>query len=714
MGKWHVACRRVLAGALLAWTTFGCGGDGADAPMGGARVHARFQPSDSPMQFGDVPWPDGLYRDGDGDVQLAALPSDPDGGSYPAALRDALDELDGFGVSTPVYFPFEGELDPSSLPSGADETVGQDARVFLVDVDPASPQAFRRVPVRVHWDDTREWLILRPDTGEVLVPGRKYAAVLTKSVRDRSGRPIVAAPRFAEIRDASSRPSEPRMARLYEHYNPVLASLATNGVPRGRVAAMAVFRVQSIGRTLEDARRVVNERGPPEVTVEEVVAAGTGLDRRLGTPAEPRWGLDVAGGVRHDAIGWMVHGRFSAPDFLAGPNPSRGRFHRDGAGRLQVEAVHEVPFTLWLPRSLEGPLRVALYMHGLGAERSQSAALAGPLTRAGWAVLAIDAPRHGERVEAEEVDRRNRFTGSSEPDGFGDVVGTGVLQRFAGMGAPGELAAWHPLYLRGALRQTTTDLMSAIRMVRQGYWSSFRYGDESVELPFAEAPLLVVGYGLGAAPGAALAAHAPEIGAAVFIGAGARLSRMMVGSPQLSEALLAPLSERMGIDVQGRDAFGIETDPALVLWQTLVDGGDPLAHGYRLRTRKTDVLLLMGRGDERIPNVTTEGFAHVVDAAIVGGAPRYVGLNEARSPVSNNFVVDSAMRTRALTVYEPATHGFVLRRRGQQRYAHPVRRPFEPIEPTVVSNPLDRAVVQTVHFVESWRSGVAEVATTLQ
>ena len=66
--------------------------------------------------------------------------------------------------------------------------------------------------------------------------------------------------------------------------------------------------------------------------------------------------------------------------------------------------------------------------------------------------------------------------------------------------------------------------------------------------------------------------------------------------------------------------------------------------------------------------------------------------------------------TRALYVYEPATHLLMTRRRDASRYAHPIAPPFEPVPEVTIDNPVDDAIAQMLHFLESWRGGSAEVA----
>ena len=83
-------------------------------------VHARFALSKAPMRFGDIPWPDDAYwtiR-----VASACAPSRATRREYARALADAMRDLDGFGIRPTIYFRFDGELDPDSLPSAPEDS----------------------------------------------------------------------------------------------------------------------------------------------------------------------------------------------------------------------------------------------------------------------------------------------------------------------------------------------------------------------------------------------------------------------------------------------------------------------------------------------------------------------------------------------------------------------------------------------------------------
>jgi len=708
------ALRPLLLGCLI---LAACGGDDpADAgPRESVRVIFDLRPA--PMDFGTIPWPDDLYRDDAGRIEVGALPGEDRGPvpEYFDALRVGLADLDGFGAVSPVFFRLDGPIDPTSLPATPADTLREDASVLLLDVDPSSASAFSRTPVDVAWLESAGRLSIRPDDGHPLAEGRRYAAVVTRRVRAADGRAVEPAEAFGAVRDASTRPEDALAARAYAQYGPVLASLAANGIAREEVAGLAVFTVQTVTRDLVDARERIWEGAPPRAALLEAIAAGPDLDARLGLPASPVAGLDVEGGVLHSAVGWMIHGTFSAPCFVASVPGVHGHFSRDDTGRLEVKGTETVPFTLLLPRAGDmARLPVVIFEHGLGGDRSQALALANALNGAGYAVIAPDMPYHGMRFRGPDVDTVNRFTGAEVPDGFGDRAGLTVVVNFVGIeDTAGDLISFHPAYLRESLRQATAELLALARLVREGDLSAIAEVDPSLSaIAFASDPMAAIGYSLGGMVTTMFAASEPEVGAALLAVTGGSFMRAVIESPPFNLAYVPILWPILGLEPFRIDYLNDPPifEPAVAIWQTLLDRGDPINYGRPFASRQIDVLMPMARHDETFNNVATESLARVLGAAIVNGEPGYADLPVAEAPVRHNTPVDGAMATRALFVYEPATHGLMLERGGISRYEHPVRAPFQGHAETTVENPVDASQAQMLHFLESWRSGVAEVA----
>lgn len=686
-----------------------------DAGVEPARVRPRFEPTADPMDMGAIPFPDDLYLDANGRVALGTLPSEEQAfpPEFPETLRTALGDLDGFSVTAPVFFYFPpSSLEPGSLPATAAEAVREDSPVFLVDADPSSPEAFRRLPVQVVWNAELGLLVMRPAGGHPLMPGRRYAAVVTSGVLDDRGDPIGPSELFRRVRDATARPEDPLLGEAYDQYTPVLSTLSGNGVPRETVAALAVFTVQTVRPDLADARAQIWEAGPPTVELVASFEAGPDLDALLGRPTEPVGGLDVEGGVSHDHVGWLIHGAFGSPWFASGEPRVHGRFRYDAEGRLVSDFSERVPFTLTVPAGATASVPLVVFCHGIGSERSTMLAVADVLAESGYATLAIDLPFHGMRASGSVVDVRHNYGAGTEPDGFGDRVGNEIYLDYLGVqDEDGPLAAFHPAYVRDILRQSVIDLMSAVRVARDGDWTAVRALPGMERFEIAPDPMAFVGISLGGIVGTVFVASEPEIGVALLNVTGGDLTRLVERSAGFGPVFLPILLPRVGVDPGGLDyeAYPPSFHPEMAIVQTLLDRGDSMSFASALRQQPRDVLFQMARYDETVPNSATEALARAARATILDADPSFADLPRGDTPASENAEVDGERVTRGLYTFGEATHGLLTRRAGERRIVAPPEPPFESMSPVPVANPVDSALGQMVHFFDSWRGGAAEI-----
>lgn len=709
------SCFRVL-GYFFIFVAFGCGDD--DLPMandGGADVgevpaiHAIFEPSEGRMAFGQLPYPDDLYLDESGHIELGELPSEADAPSaYLTSLRDSLSTLDGFSGVGGIYLPFDGDLDPASLPQTPVETLQASSGVFLLDADPASTTPFTRLPAEVRWLSAERMIVVRPV--RPLAPGKPYAVVVTSEVRDTLGRAVEPASAFASIRDADVAPEDPTLAEAFARYTPVLDNAI---IPRSEAVALSVFRVQSATSEMETVRSQVQD-DVPEIRIDEVLGAEQ-LDERLGVPITSEPGLGVEGGVLHSDIGWLVNGTLSVPNFLSEQAGVHGRFERTDLGEIGAKRIDQAPFSLVLPlvlpRGSEAPPLV-IFQHGVAGERSQLLGLANTLAAAGYASIAIDAPFHGLRARGEVLDAINNFTGAEEPDGFGDLGGVAVVLDFVGaLETEGEYPAFHPIYFRDALRQSAADLYSLVRAIRAGDWREMGVQAPALEdVSLAESRLAFVGNSLGGIIGSLFVATEPEIAASALCVTGGYLSELVQDSVSFNLQLLT-LLPMLNIDTTALDYLNDEPllRPAVALYQSLLDAGDSALYAPLMRERSTHLLMTMVRNDETVPNRSTELLAQAMGVPIVGGEARYSELPMGELPLRSNIEVGGLNVTRGLYVYESGTHGSLLWRTGTQRAMQPPDPPFMTIDPVPVANPVEGMQGQLLAFFESWRAGGAEI-----
>ena len=650
-----------------------------DAGDGGDGVHVRFDLSEGKLPFGAVPWPDDLYLQ-DARLALGSLPASTMPTDYARVLHGSLPELDGYGVASPIYFFLDGAIDEDTLPHTAVESEGVRAGVFLIDADTASPDAFERVRVETQWSPELSRLALRPALGHPLTPGRRYAAIVTRKVKDTRGQPLQPAPEFAAVRDATSTLSDPALQRARASYAPVLETLDKSGMlPRADVVAMAVFRVQTANEDLADARALVRMREAPSASNVEAFVEEE-LDGVFGDLEKD------AAAVPHDNLAAIIQGTLSSPNLLSKTAKTHGAWVRE-AGALEVKRPEEeVPFTLFLPKGGGVASPIVIYQHALGRERSDAVHVADGLAARNIAVIAIDAPFQGMRAKSGEggsVDMRNRFTGVAEPDRFGDVEGDFYGQR----DMQALLIEFHPFYIRDALRQGVVDLMSLVRFL------------ESEQLPGLLARvgltrtldirrLGFVGEDIGANMGIMLASFEPRLQALSLVGASAFVAQgfWLAAAEQPLFATLAGWLGRsaVGIDYDGDSPFFW---PELALFETLTGRAEPLAYATLLRRQPVNVLMMMARDDEVVANLATEALAVSLGAQILSGEARSVGELErhpaaAGETVAGNVPIMGGEVTRLVRAYDPADHRVLRSDSGQRAYSSPVRPPFVSLDAT--------------------------------
>jgi dienelactone hydrolase len=676
-----------------------------------------FEPTAGAMDFGAIPFPDDLYRAEDGTIRIGELPGEA--GSIAAAffesLRTGLTEIDGFGASSPVFFPVRGGVDPTSLPADPAASVRDDASVFLVDVDPASPDAMTRIPAEVHWSPTRNLLSVRPADGHPLHEGRAYAAVVTRSVRGADGLSLSPAPSFVTVRDAAAEPTDPVLARAWRAYRSVLAGLAADGVATAEIVGLATFHVQTASDDLLDARAQLRARTAPTLTIERV-ASGADLDTLLGTPTEDLPGTDVMGGVQHTHIGWVVDGTFEAPSFQSAQPFVHDAWERRDGATFEEKRTDTVWFTLVLPQGDVSNVPVVVFQHGLGGESSQVFAIADTLAEAGYAVAAIDIPYHGMRARADaaSLDASHGYGATPGPDLYGDVRGDAVYVEYLGVfDEEGPYEAFHPFYPRDALRQSVADLHALVDALERADWSSVTAASGGpTDLGFDEGPLGFVGVSLGGILGTMFVATEDRVGCAVLNVTGGHLVRLVEQSASFNGTFLPILFPKVGLAIEETD-YEREppvTYPQLALYQTLLDRGDSMTLAPRLAERGVHVLFQMAIDDETVPNVGTEALARASGATIADADPRHVDLVRVASPVRPSLDVGGTTWMRTLTTFTPASHGLILSVRGSASVEHPPAPPFvERTSPTPIENPIVDAQAQIVRLFASWRGGMPEV-----
>lgn len=656
-------------------TLSGCG-DASTTAVPPATAVARFAPSlDTTMDWGDVPFPNDLYRDASGAIRIGALPTPLSDTPLFAAMRATVAARDGFCATCNVSFAIDGALAAGQLPADdPSRPAAPSDAIVLADVDPASPERGRLFPLRLEWNASLGVLTLRPERGIALHRSRRYAAAITSDLVADDGTPLGASDVFRRARDGE-RTSDALVLRVRDAIAPALDELERAGVARKRIVALAAFTTEDVTADLLQVRAAVQAGPPLEISGNYGLIRGSFIDDLLGEPSEDRPGIDVppipgSRGTRsivHDHIEEVIRGAFLAPRVVEGSGTETGVALRDADGRITAGPRQRVPFVLTIPKGVDrAHLPVVIAHHGFNASRVTGFASANTAARAGVAVLAIDAFQHGDRAVSAR-DELNAIRGTPDPDGYAETDALDVSGRVFGVLGTAPGLAGLTAYPHGTLLQFAADVFAAVRLVREGTALAAMANDVAAPAPaigFDPQRIGFIGNSLGAVVGASVLVAEPDVRAAVQNVPPGSVVETLVESPEfrsLVEAVFLPLLGLTGpYDEVDRHLI---LDPIVDLTRWVLEPVDPLALAPYLvrdpvRAKPAQVLFQVAALDEVAAPFAT---ASMLDAT---GAPR-------------------------ITRYDPAAHGMLEVLDQESRYAPPVLPPFrrrEAILPIV--NPL--------------------------
>lgn len=190
-----------------------------------------------------APFPSNDLRSSDGSVDLSLFPN-PKRIELVAKGLALLHGTRGFARSGAVYFSLTGPVDSGGLPSPS-ATLTQGSPLFLVGIDPGSPDYLVRYPLQVSFVPdggpfgSPNLLSLLPLQGVPLRAGETYAAVVSRELRDRGGASLLA-PTALRLLVHGMRPSGMPPA-AFQDYRRGLAALEAGGVDPEALAGLAVF-----------------------------------------------------------------------------------------------------------------------------------------------------------------------------------------------------------------------------------------------------------------------------------------------------------------------------------------------------------------------------------------------------------------------------------------------------------------------------------------
>jgi fermentation-respiration switch protein FrsA (DUF1100 family) len=541
-------------------------------------------------QLWDAPWPDERLRGADGTIDVSSFPSARRIGILDQTLA-ILEDAPGFGTSSTIYFPLEAAIDPASLPD-IQESVLEDASVFLIDVDPESPERGARQPLQARFDvdpgrlGVPNLLALLPLQGRPLHPNRLYAAVVTTRVRAADGSPLLVAPATAALVSGDA-PVGMSDAALAAH-RAALDALGELEIDDASVAATAVFRTWDPTAELAAARAQVMEDAPP-------------------TPSAPFAAREV-----FDEF-CVFSTTIRMPVFQGGEPPyttEGGGWVRDEDGMLVRQSEAESTVWVTLPRQpMPAPaFPAAVFIRtGGGGDRplvdrgvhAEAGAPAEPgtgpamhLARAGFAGISIDGPLGGLR-NLSDWDEQFAIFNINNPAALRDNIRQSALE----------------LILLAHIVPTLTIDASACP------------GLATAEVRLDGSRLAIMGHSMGATIAPLVAALEPAYRAMILSGAGASWIANVIFKE--SPLHVRPLAEGLlGYNAQGHTMT--EHDPVLALLQWAGEPADPQVYARLVVNEPLgeprQVLMFQGILDTYIPPPVANALSLALGVDLAGEA----------------------------------------------------------------------------------------------
>jgi hypothetical protein len=597
--SWPNAALAALMPAILA-----CGGVISPRAPGGAepartaedgglagatRVDIRLPRGDRP-DFNTLPWPSELFRaeNGNGSIDWHTFPGagHPLLASYFAAAKA---DLSDFPIAPTIYFHFTAGPDRSRLSMRPEASMSLRSPVFLIDVDPKSPERGSLIPLESRYFASSlryipaRTLALKPIAGFVLRPGTLYAAIIRRDLGDREERPLGTTPDFEQIK--SPRPvSDAAAERARSIHSVAFDYLTSLGVQRDDIAAAALFRTL-VPHTIADKLFDVATSLPPS------------LSPRLlgGSWARPAKTAFAERKSYSTMVGYYCtpsfQSRLDDAPFLSGggtldldesrsprvvPVPESSRFRTASCGDLiRARYILTIPKTS-MP---EGGYPLLVAAHGTGGSATDFLGednFAGWAAREGIAAVSTDQPLHGS------ADPEGARPGSRERRGF-RIAGI-PLSLFRGQPLGADLAFYNPLNpaaTRDNLRQAAIDASLLARLLMATDFATAEKPDSKkpqkllAPIPgqapprFDKTKILFAGHSQGSQSLAVQAAIDPLVRGVILSGCGGDARLGIVRRRDLT--IMSFIETALALE----DGELNEFHPLMALVQALIDPVDP-------------------------------------------------------------------------------------------------------------------------------------------
>ena len=610
-------------------TVWGCGGlvettNNPPAPSNfptpvAPVTNPRFDPAAGNPAL--IPLPNDLLRN----PQTGFIDQLPNTPQFQAEPFAALRSLRGFSTAGNIVIPFAGGVIPTSVDNNS-------IRIIDTTNNQTINATFTVQRPFVAGTPVDSVVIAQPQLP--LNPLRTYVVVILPNVQGSGGNvqptalinllksatPLVDAQGNSLVTGVSNAQAQ-ALEPLRLFYQPIWARAeAVLGIPRAQIPFAFQFGTQPLFAPLQGLRARAEQENRP--LVNGFVAAGAGNVTGLSVPAF--FALNNITGVPSASIGRIVVGNISVPNYVG--NVLTGFFQGSGLSAqdpIVSQGNLTIPFFATLPAN---PAPGVIFQHGITSRKEDLLAIANASNGAGYGVVGIDLPLHG-----------NQSVPGVPPTA---LINLGNLRN-----------------ARDNLRQSAVNLFYLSQVIRSGQFTVLtNTGPQTV---ITNNTIGFLGHSFGSLVGLPAVTVDPNINLALFAVPGGRLTNLLLNSNQFAPATLAALAN-LGV-IPGTDAF----TQFFLIAQTVLDDADAFNYAPHLltgalrpagRQAPPRVLIQQAIGDTVVPQEATVDLANAInrDAPLLSQvAPAILRLP--RLPLVNPPFAGSG-----LSQFNNAIHSFLL------------------------------------------------------
>jgi hypothetical protein len=588
---WASLATCLIAGCKDAEDGACTGCDAAPAATAGTQVRMSFGAG-----FYASPFPSDERLLGDGRPDMTGFPNPDPQALVTKVLTLLTRDTHGFGLTSGIFFSLTGPLHAGALPDLAG-SIRPESRVFLVGIDPMSPDLGQRYPVEVGFREdggpygAPHQLALLPLQGIPLRPRAAYAAVVLRSLGDEAGAPLGVSLEMAQLA-AGKRPDHLSESG-FSTYQKALGALRGMGVDPSQIAGLAAFTTGDPTAGMTAVRADMLSRPPPAPTA----------------PFLPAEVFDEF---------CVFRTTIAMPTYQTGMPPfadEGGQWALDAQGKATPQSEEMANFVVTVPRRPmpAGGYPIVLFSRtGGGGDRplvdrgvqpatGQPALVPGTgpgltFARAGFAGASIDGPHGGLRNITHDDEQFLMFN----------------------VGNPGAL--------RDNVRQSAAELALAAHVLAQvSIDASSCPGTSPGPVTFDAGTMALMGHSMGATISPLTLASEPLFRAAILSGAGGSwIENILYKQEPIPVKGIAEIL--LGLNHTDYKLHSL--DPMLSLFQWAVEPADPPAYGRGVIAEPAagsprHVLMLQGIVD------------HYILPSIASATSLSFGLDQAGDPLDS-------------------------------------------------------------------------------